>query len=110
VVRVVRASVLAGEHERVLRRPQRPQAVGQLERDGKVTARVTRLERTENHPLAGAADGALSDLDVRLFAIECQVPPLERDQLRAADAGSGEQLEHEPVPRVNERHHELHRL
>jgi len=37
----------------------------------------------------------------RFRPVEAQVPPLERDQLRHAEPGRGEQPEHRPVARVD---------
>lgn len=69
---------------------------------------MPRPRRAQDEPLAALAAHPLADADVGMLAVKVEVTALERQQLRAADPGGGQQLEHVPVVDVDELHHQLH--
>jgi hypothetical protein len=74
------------EHGLVVGDAQHPETVGELERDGQVTARVAGLQRTDDQTVAGLAARPLADLDVRPVAVELQVAALQRQELQRLSA------------------------
>src|SRR4051812_33527240 len=57
--------------------------------------------------LSPSPASTLAHLDCGSLAVEVQVPTFERDQLRAPDPRCEQQLEQQPVPRVDQLDHEL---
>lgn len=88
VVRIEQRPDGRGERRLVVGRPERPEAVRQVERDQQIASRVAGFQRADDESGAYAATHTLADLDVRLVAVERQLPSPQREQLRAPDAAA----------------------
>ncbi|MGO9884947.1 MAG: hypothetical protein ACLPV4_18275 [Solirubrobacteraceae bacterium] len=92
VVRIEQRPDGRGERRLVVGRPERPEAVRQVERDQQIASGVAGFQRADDESGACAATHTLADLDVRPIAVEHQVPSLQRERLRAPVAASSSNI------------------